>query len=84
MLTRFQVEWFDDAKKWVDAVIKTAAAESAENKELLSRWYTDWRARALDALRPAAALALGDGAAAALERVAAALDGRMSKAGLAV
>ena len=84
MLTRFQAEWFEDAKKWVDAVIKVAAAESAENKALLSRWYADWRARTIDALRPIAALALGDAAAAALERVTAALNDRMSKCGLAV
>jgi len=84
MLTRFQAEWFEDAKKWVDAVIKTTAAESDANKALLSRWYADWRARVVDALRPVAALALGDAAPAALERVTAALDGRMSKCGLAV
>ena len=84
MLTRFQAEWFEDAKKWVDAVIKVTAAESAENKALLSRWYADWRARTIDALRPIAALALGDAAAAALERVTAALDSRMSKCGLSV
>lgn len=84
MLTRFQAEWFEDAKKWVDAVIKTTAAESDANQALLSRWYADWRARVVDALRPVAALALGDAAPAALERVTAALDGRMSKCGLAV
>jgi phenol hydroxylase P1 protein len=37
MLTRFQAEWFADHCKWVDAVIKTAAAESADNKALLSQ-----------------------------------------------
>ncbi|MDR1968790.1 MAG: aromatic/alkene monooxygenase hydroxylase subunit beta [Burkholderiaceae bacterium] len=84
MLTRFQVEWFEDAKKWVDAVIKTAAAESADNKALLSRWYADWRARTIDALRPVATQALADAAPAALERVTAALDARMSKCGLSV
>lgn len=84
MLTRFQAEWFEDAKKWVDAVIKVAAAESDENKQLLSRWYADWRARAIEALRPVATLALADDGAAALERVTAVLDGRMSKAGLTV
>ncbi len=84
MLTRFQAEWFEDAKKWVDAVVKTAAAESAENQALLSQWYADGRARALEALRPVAAIALGGDAPAALERLVAALDARMSKAGLAV
>jgi phenol hydroxylase P1 protein len=84
MLTRFQAEWFEDAKKWVDAVIKTAAAESADNQTLLSRWYADWRARTMDALRPVAAIALAGAGQAALERVTAALDSRMSKAGLTV
>jgi len=84
MLTRFQAEWFQDATKWVDSVIKTAAAESAENKALLSQWYTQWRGRALEALGPVAKLGLGDGASAGLERVAAALDARMNKAGLAI
>lgn len=84
MLTRFQAEWFQDSCKWVDAVVKTAAAESADNQALLSQWYAHWRARALDALRPVAAIALDGQAPAALERVEAALDARMSKAGLTV
>ncbi|QTD45376.1 aromatic/alkene monooxygenase hydroxylase subunit beta [Ottowia testudinis] len=84
MLTRFQTEWFADACKWVDAVVKTTAAESAGNQQLLSKWYADWRARAIEALGPVAGIALGDGAPAALERCTAALDARMSKSGLAV
>lgn len=40
MLTRFQAEWAQDANKWVDAVIKVAAAESADNKALLNQWYS--------------------------------------------
>lgn len=84
MLTRFQAEWFQDACKWVDAVIKVAAAESEDNQLLLSGWYARWRGRAHEALLPVAQLALGEGAEAALERVQAQLDARMKKAGLAV
>ncbi|MBS0468543.1 MAG: aromatic/alkene monooxygenase hydroxylase subunit beta [Proteobacteria bacterium] len=84
MLTRFQAEWTQDANKWVDSVIKTAAAESADNKELLSGWYAHWRARVQEALAPVAALGLGDAGAAALERSVAMLDARMAKAGLAI
>lgn len=84
MLTRFQAEWFGDHCKWVDAVLKTAAAESAENKALLSQWARAWRERALEALQPVAAIGLGDQAAAAMDRVAAALDARLAKAGLAL
>ena len=84
MLTRFQAEWAQDANKWVDAVMKTAAAESADNKALLNGWYADWRSRVQAALAPVAALALGAEAPAALERSVALLDARMAKAGLAI
>ena len=84
LLTRFQAEWIGDHVKWVDAVLKTAAAESAENKALLSQWARAWRERALEALQPVAAIGLGDQAAAAMDRVAAALDARLAKAGLAL
>ncbi|WP_404301308.1 aromatic/alkene monooxygenase hydroxylase subunit beta [Alicycliphilus denitrificans] len=84
MLTRFQAEWSQDANKWVDSVIKTAAAESAENKALLSTWYAHWRGRVQEALTPVAELALGADGAAALERAVAAVDARMHKAGLAI
>lgn len=82
MLTRFQSEWFDDAVKWTDAVMKTAAAESAANREQLQAWLGHWRGRALQALEPIARLALADAAGAALDHVAADLDARMAKAGV--
>ena len=84
MLTRFQAEWGQDANKWVDAVMKVAAAESPENKELLSHWYAHWRGRVQEALAPIAELALGADGADALARSVAAVDGRMNKAGLAL
>ncbi len=84
MLTRFQAEWFQDACKWVDSVVKTAAAESEDNKALLGQWYAHWRGRVREALKPVAQLALGEAAGEALERVQAQLDARMHKAGLAV
>ena len=84
MLTRFQAEWGQDANKWVDAVMKVAAAESPENKELLSHWYAHWRGRVQQALAPIAELALGADGADALARSAAAVDARMNKAGLAL
>ena len=84
MLTRFQAEWAQDANKWVDAVMKVAAAESAENKALLSEWYAHWRARVQEALAPVAELGLGSDGAQALERALAAVDARMNKAGLSL
>ena len=82
MLTRFQSEWFDDACKWTDAVMKTAAAESAANRDQLQAWLSHWRGRALQALEPIARLALGEAAGAALDHVAGDLDARMAKAGV--
>lgn len=84
MMTRFQLEWFEDACKWVDAVIKVTAAESEANKAQLGSWYATWRTRAREALLPVAQLALGEDAALALDKVQAALDARMAKAGLSV
>lgn len=84
MLTRFPAEWFPETSKWVDAVVKATAAESGENKALLEKWYAHWLARAQEALTPVAQLALGEGGAAALQRVRATLDARMAKAGLSV
>lgn len=84
MLTRFQVDWFAEVSRWVDAMIKVAAAESVANKTLLEQWYVNWRGRVLEALTPVAQLALGEGAEAAMARSVEAVDARMQKAGLTV
>lgn len=84
MLTRFQAEYYADASKWVDAQIKTAAAESAENKAQLEAWTKAWSARAAKALQPIVAHALGDAAAGAMEEALAQFKARCAKAGLAV
>lgn len=52
MLTMFMSEWYDETAKWVDAQIKTAAAESPENGTLLAGWIVHWRDRASKALSP--------------------------------
>lgn len=63
MLTEFMTEWFAEHSRWVDSVIKTAAAESKENKALLSGWFATWSARAAEAVAPLAVGVLGDEAA---------------------
>ncbi len=84
MLTRFQADWFADASKWVDATIKTAAAESAENKAQLEAWTKAWTARAAKALQPIVAHALGDAAAGAIDEAMTQFKARCAKAGLAI
>lgn len=59
MLMEFQIEWFADTSRWVDATIKTAANESDANKAHLVRWVNDWSARVTDALQPVAEKAFG-------------------------
>lgn len=82
MLTAFMPEWHAESARWIDAVVKVAAAESAHNHELIAGWHAAWRERAAQALAPVAELALGEAGAAALVQVRAALDARVRKAGL--
>lgn len=82
MLTRFQREWFAETAKWVDAVLKAAAADNPENKALLASWIAEARERALAALSPVARLAFGDEADAVMEEVVQTLNARAAKAGI--
>lgn len=84
MLTRFQTEWFAETRKWVDASIRTAATESAENKALLSQWAAQYRNKAIAALAPLARHALGDQADAVMAELKEEFNARANKAGLAL
>lgn len=83
MLTAFMPEWHDESARWIDAVVKAAAAESAANRQLLSQWVQAWTERAASALAPVAELALGDNGAIALDEARARLAERCRKAGVA-
>nr|WP_067291117.1 aromatic/alkene monooxygenase hydroxylase subunit beta [Marinobacterium profundum] len=80
MLTEFMQEWCKEHTRWVDAVLKIAAAESDANKALLGQWVERWRGKAAEALAPIAQEMLGDDA---LAESLAALDKRLVKAGIA-
>lgn len=79
MLTEFMQDWWKDNQRWGDAVLKTAAAESAENRALMEQWISSWRGKAAEALAPLASEMLGEQA---LESAMAVLDKRLNKAGL--
>jgi phenol hydroxylase P1 protein len=83
MLTAFMPEWHDESVKWVDAVVRTAAAESDANRTLIAGWARAWADRARAALAPVAELALGAAGEDALAGARATLDARLAKAGLA-
>lgn len=82
MLTEFMEAWFAENVKWVAATIKTAAAESPENRRLLGAWTRDWTVRASDALAPLAKLIYFEDAQMAVDEVKAGLQARVSKLGL--
>ncbi len=82
MLCQFQTEWAAETTKWVDAQIKVACAESADNAALIGGWASKWKARAVSALIPVAEIALGSGAESVITDVAAAFDARLAKLGV--
>jgi phenol/toluene 2-monooxygenase (NADH) P1/A1 len=84
MLTAFMPEWHDESARWIDAVVKVAAAESDENKQLIVGWIKTWSERAHAALAPIAELALGEGGKQALANAHAVLEARCKKIGLAL
>jgi phenol hydroxylase P1 protein len=82
MLSAFIPDWHSESARWIDAVLKVAAAESTDNKQLIAGWVQAWADRAQKALAPLAELALGDAGAKALLDARAGLDLRGKKAGL--
>jgi len=84
MLTQFMTEWFDETRKWVDAVLKAAAAESEYNRHLLQAWVGNWRDRAAAALLPVVALAFGAEADDLVGEQIAAFKARLEKTGIAL
>lgn len=82
MLTAFMPEWHNESARWIDAVLKVAAAESAENKQRIADWVQAWADRAQKALAPIAEMAMGAEGAQALQEARAGLDLRGKKAGI--
>lgn len=82
LLGEFMALWQGEAGRWTDAVIKRAAAESAENRRAIEDWIASWAPRVRQAVTPVAAAAIGTGAAAAVAASFAGLADRAKKAGL--
>jgi phenol hydroxylase P1 protein len=74
--------WSVESVKWVDAFVKIAAAESPENKQVLSGWTREWTVRASEALAPLAKLMYFEDAEPAMDEARAALQARVAKIGL--
>jgi phenol hydroxylase P1 protein len=82
MLTAFMPEWHEESARWIDAVVKAAAAESEANRLQISAWVQAWTERAQAALAPIARLALPDTGGRALDDAATLLAERCRKAGV--
>lgn len=52
MLTEFMQDTLTDLGKWSDSVLKTAAAESAHNKQLLNEWFNQYITEIKAAFQP--------------------------------
>lgn len=79
MLLEFMQDWSKDTSRWVDAVIKVAAAESEHNRALMAQWIENWRGKVAETFAPVAEEMLGSEA---LATALIELDKRVAKAGI--
>ncbi|HVW51895.1 MAG TPA: aromatic/alkene monooxygenase hydroxylase subunit beta [Trinickia sp.] len=84
MLTAFMPEWHDESSRWIDAVVKTMASESEDNKALLMHWLRTWETRAADALLPLAEFAYPASGQAVLDETREQWRRRIEKLGLVI
>jgi phenol hydroxylase P1 protein len=84
LLTQFMSDWHVETRKWIDAVLKVVAAESDDNRAQLVEWMNHWSGRAVQALVPLAAIAMGDAAQAAVAEDMTQWRTRMGRVGVAL
>ncbi|THF60375.1 ferritin family protein [Pseudothauera rhizosphaerae] len=82
LATKFMSDWDSEATRWVDAIVKTAVAESAENKLLVSEWAFDYFGRGTEALAALAVAAFGSDAEAVVGVITDELKARLQKLGI--
>ncbi|BBD79565.1 aromatic/alkene monooxygenase hydroxylase subunit beta [Aerosticca soli] len=82
MLTGFMGEWYAEATRWVDAMLKTAVAEADGNRRQLEDWLEQWGARAREALLPLAEQAFADDAPEVMQELHQSLTARAARLGI--
>ena len=82
MLCQFQNDLHTETQKWIDAVIKRAAAESDANREQLAEWIRQWSERATAALLPVIEQVFAGQADEVMEEQLAAFKARVAKIGI--
>lgn len=83
LCTEFATNWHEENVRWMDANLRTAAAESPANAALLKQWIERWLPAWIDAFWPWATAAFGDQAGAAVGEVVDELVARAERAGIA-
>lgn len=84
LITEFMTQWYDESGRWVDAVVKVAAAESPANKTLISNWVTTYVEAYSSALAAYAEDLFDAEASDHLQVVVTALNARAARLGLTV
>lgn len=79
LLTEIFHSWNKDMTRWLEATIKTMAAESDANKQHLKDWASKWQVKAREALAPIATKLLGSEAIKTAEEE---LNKKLTKLGL--
>ena len=82
MMCEFINDWRKEYTRWADSIIKTAAAESDDNKTVLQGWVNTYAERAEQAMRPVAEYVAASHGDDIVQAARTNLDGRMAKAGL--
>lgn len=84
LLAEFMVDWYAESSRWVDAMVKLFAAESADNAALIARWCAEWLPRVEAALAPLAEFAFEHDGAGETKDVMQALEARIVRLGVKV
>ncbi|MGH8517169.1 MAG: aromatic/alkene monooxygenase hydroxylase subunit beta [Panacagrimonas sp.] len=82
MMCRFMSDWFEESRKWVDAVLGTMVAESEANRTVLQSWVRHYTKQAVTALQPIAEIAMPEHAAQLIDEVCESFHTRLKKLGL--
>ncbi len=82
LVTKFMKDWHLETSRWVDAVVKAAVVESAENKALVSGWVSKHSAPSVAAVEALAGPVFGTGATAVVDALQRKLAGRLTMVGV--
>lgn len=81
-LLDYLLTWQKESARWVDAVVKTMAAESEANREVINGWVQEWYSRVVESVQSALAPVMSEELNDAVEGTLSAFNTRLKKLGL--